>query len=91
MTQEELAGRAGISADVVRKLEQHRKDSVRLETLRKLAQGLQADPASLLNDPHATLTAEPPSTAIGQIAVSDAEPGKGLAGDGSSYINWGGD
>lgn len=33
MTQEELAEQAGVSVDVVRKLEQHRKQGVRLETL----------------------------------------------------------
>ncbi len=57
MTQEELAEQAGISVDVVRKLEQHRKDSVRLETLRKLADGLHTDSASLLGETAAALTA----------------------------------
>jgi DNA-binding Xre family transcriptional regulator len=50
MTQEGLAERADISVDVVRKLEQHRKDDVRLETLRKLSAGLEMDPAVLLRD-----------------------------------------
>jgi transcriptional regulator with XRE-family HTH domain len=54
LTQEALAERAGVSVDVVRKLEQHRKDAVRLPTLHKLATGLAIDPATLLTEPPAT-------------------------------------
>ena len=74
MTQEELAERAGVSVDVIRKLEQHRKDSIRLETLRKLAEGLQTDSASLLDDSEAALTAERSRPAAVPIATSVPEP-----------------
>ena len=53
LTQEELAERAEVSVDVVRKLEQRRKQGVRLETLRKLARGLGTDSAALLEEPTA--------------------------------------
>jgi DNA-binding XRE family transcriptional regulator len=74
MTQEELAERAGVSVDVVRKLEQHRKASTRLETLRKLADGLHTDSASLLDDSHAVLTAEPSRPPIVPVPASVPEP-----------------
>jgi transcriptional regulator with XRE-family HTH domain/tetratricopeptide (TPR) repeat protein len=48
LTQERLAERAGVSVDVVRKLEQQRKDSARLPTLHKLATGLGVDVTALL-------------------------------------------
>jgi DNA-binding Xre family transcriptional regulator/tetratricopeptide (TPR) repeat protein len=59
MTQEELAEQAGVSVDVVRKLEQHRKQGVRLETLHKLAHGLGTGSAALLGDPGAPPAAVP--------------------------------
>jgi transcriptional regulator with XRE-family HTH domain len=40
LTQEELAGRSGVSVDVIRQLEQGRKHSARLPTLHALANGL---------------------------------------------------
>ena len=40
LTQEELAGRAGVSVDLVKKLEQGRRDSARLTTLAALADAL---------------------------------------------------
>jgi transcriptional regulator with XRE-family HTH domain len=51
LTQEELAERSGVSADVIRKLEQHRKHSARLPTLHALARGLGVELTSLLGDP----------------------------------------
>jgi transcriptional regulator with XRE-family HTH domain len=39
LTQEGLADRSAVSVEVIRKLEQHRKHSVRLPTLHKLAAG----------------------------------------------------
>jgi len=51
LTQEELADRSGVSADVIRKLEQHRKHSARLPTLHALARGLGVELTSLLGDP----------------------------------------
>ncbi|MFF9589209.1 helix-turn-helix domain-containing protein [Streptomyces sp. NPDC014646] len=51
LTQEALAGRAGVSVDVVRHLEQHRKSSARLPTLHALSKGLGVELTALLGDP----------------------------------------
>jgi transcriptional regulator with XRE-family HTH domain len=48
MTQEELAERAGISADVIRKLEQGRRTGAKLSTLNALARGLDVRTSELL-------------------------------------------
>jgi transcriptional regulator with XRE-family HTH domain len=53
ITQEALAERAGVSADVVRKLEQQRKHSARLPTLHALASGLGVELTTLLGEPPA--------------------------------------
>ncbi|WP_079087062.1 helix-turn-helix domain-containing protein [Streptomyces silvensis] len=53
LTQEELAGRSGISVDVIRQLEQRRKQSARLPTLHALANGLGVELTTLLGDPPA--------------------------------------
>jgi transcriptional regulator with XRE-family HTH domain len=63
LTQEELAERAKLSVDTVKKLEQGRKHSARLPTLHALAGGLGAELTSLLGDPPgvpSTGDAEPP-------------------------------
>lgn len=54
LTQEQLAERAGVSLEVVRKLEQHRKHSARLPTLHALANGLRTELTTLLGDPPAS-------------------------------------
>ncbi|MEU9112258.1 helix-turn-helix transcriptional regulator [Streptomyces sp. NPDC048483] len=51
LTQEELSERSGVSVDVIRKLEQHRKHSARLPTLHSLAKGLGVELTALLGDP----------------------------------------
>lgn len=51
LTQEQVAERSGISVDVIRRLEQHRKHSARLPTLHALAGGLGVELTSLLGDP----------------------------------------
>ncbi|NLU67075.1 helix-turn-helix transcriptional regulator [Streptomyces sp. HNM0574] len=51
LTQESLAAKSGVSADVVRKLEQRRKHSARLPTLHALARGLGVEVTSLMGDP----------------------------------------
>ncbi|CAL9440871.1 helix-turn-helix domain-containing protein [Streptomyces sp. enrichment culture] len=51
LTQEGLAERSGVSVDVIRKLEQHRKHSARLPTLHALAKGLGVELTALLGDP----------------------------------------
>lgn len=53
LTQEELAEKSGVSVDVVRKLEQHRKHSARLPTLHALASGLGVELTGLMGDPPA--------------------------------------
>lgn len=50
-SQEELAARAHVSVDVIRKLEQRRKHSARLPTLHSLASGLGVELTALLGDP----------------------------------------
>lgn len=40
LTQEELASRAGVSVDTIRTLEQNRRQSARIDTMRKLARAL---------------------------------------------------
>ncbi|MFJ2671975.1 MULTISPECIES: helix-turn-helix domain-containing protein [unclassified Streptomyces] len=51
LTQEGLAGRADVSVDVIRQLEQRRKGSARLPTLHALSEGLGVELTSLLGDP----------------------------------------
>lgn len=63
LTQEQVAERSGVSVDVIRKLEQHRKHSARLPTLHALAKGLGVEVTTLLGDPPAVASngaPEPP-------------------------------
>ncbi len=53
LTQEELAERSDVSVDVIRQLEQRRKQSARLPTLHALANGLAVELTTLLGDPPA--------------------------------------
>jgi transcriptional regulator with XRE-family HTH domain len=53
LTQEQVAEKSGVSVDVIRKLEQHRKHSARLPTLHALAGGIGVELTSLLGDPPA--------------------------------------
>ncbi|MEU5161371.1 helix-turn-helix domain-containing protein [Streptomyces sp. NPDC020875] len=71
LTQEALAERAGVSVDVVRKLEQQRKHSARLPTLHALSHGLGMELTSLLGDPPgvpSTGEADPPQL-VGHLAI----------------------
>ena len=70
VTQEGLAERSGVSVDVIRKLEQHRKHSARLPTLHKLATGLGVEVTGLLGDPPALSDVEDESPAL--VAVRRA-------------------
>jgi len=67
LTQEQVAERAGVSVDVIRKLEQHRKHSARLPTLHALARGLGVEVMTLLGDPPAVASngAPEPPTLVG--------------------------
>ncbi|MBH1935284.1 helix-turn-helix transcriptional regulator [Streptomyces sp. AV19] len=72
LTQEALAERAGVSADVVRKLEQKRKHSARLPTLHALAKGLGVEVTALLGDPPGIPSngeAEPPALVAVRRAI----------------------
>ena len=63
LTQEQVAEKSGVSVDVIRKLEQHRKHSARLPTLHALAKGLGVEVTALLGDPPAVASngaPEPP-------------------------------
>jgi transcriptional regulator with XRE-family HTH domain len=65
LTQEQVAEKSGVSVDVVRKLEQHRKHSARLPTLHALAKGLGVELISLVGDPPAIPSnGEPDSPAL---------------------------
>lgn len=70
LTQESLSERSGVSVDVIRKLEQHRKHSVRLPTLHRLAAGLGVEVTGLLGDPPALSDVEFESPAL--VAVRRA-------------------
>lgn len=64
LTQEQVADRAGVSVDVVRKLEQHRKHGARLPTLHALAGALGVELTALIGDPPAITASgihEPPA------------------------------
>lgn len=62
LSQEQAAERAGISVDVIRKLEQGRKTSARLPTLHAIAKGLGTELTALLGEPPAVAgrDADPP-------------------------------
>ena len=51
LTQQQLAERAGVSVDVIQKLEQGRKVNARITTLTAIAEALDVDLASLLSRP----------------------------------------
>ncbi|MEV7088750.1 helix-turn-helix domain-containing protein [Streptomyces sp. NPDC093085] len=51
MTQEQLAERAGLSVDVVRKLEQGRRQTARLSSINALARALDTEPSYLVGQP----------------------------------------
>ncbi|WP_432098602.1 helix-turn-helix domain-containing protein [Streptomyces sp. WAC 04229] len=72
LTQEGLAERAGVSADVIRKLEQKRKHSARLPTLHALSHGLGVELTALLGDPPgvpSTGDADPPQLVAVRRAI----------------------
>jgi transcriptional regulator with XRE-family HTH domain len=75
LTQEQLADRAGLSVDVVRKLEQGQRKSARLATINALARALDTEPSFLVGQPstfESTSVAdnEPPSVFALRQAVS---------------------
>lgn len=70
ITQEDLADRAGVSVDTIRKLEQGVRQSARLDTLRKLARALDTELDRLLG--HPTVTQHSPTDGGGLLALRDA-------------------
>lgn len=58
MTQQELAERAGLSIDVVRKLEQGRRQTVLIGTLHALARALDVDVSALMSRPRPLATSD---------------------------------
>lgn len=69
LTQEELANSADVSVDTIRKLEQNRRLSARLDTLRRLARALDTELDRLLGQPTVTQTLSPDG---GLLALRDA-------------------
>jgi transcriptional regulator with XRE-family HTH domain len=54
LTQEQLADRAGVSVDTIRLLEQNRRQSARIDTIRKLARALDVQLERLVGQPTVT-------------------------------------
>ncbi|MGP3979570.1 helix-turn-helix domain-containing protein [Streptomyces sp. KR80] len=69
ITQEELASRAGVHVDTIRKLEQGQRQSARINTLRALASALDTELERLLGQP--TVTPQLPDDG-GLLALRDA-------------------
>jgi transcriptional regulator with XRE-family HTH domain len=65
MTQEELAERAGVSVELVRKLEQGRRRSVRLGNVQSLARALDVQAAVLFDTPSPTDPSDPGPGVVG--------------------------
>jgi transcriptional regulator with XRE-family HTH domain len=72
LTQEGLADRAAVSADVIRRLEQGRKQSARLPTLHALAQGLGVELTALLGEPPAVAVRSPEADPPQLVAIRRA-------------------
>jgi transcriptional regulator with XRE-family HTH domain len=69
MTQQDLATRAGVSVDVIRKLEQNRRTSAAIGTLHKIARGLDVD-TSLLLAKGAAIPSDEPNAGV--VAIRHA-------------------
>src|SRR5947209_8106773 len=65
LTHEELAERAGVSVELVRKLEQGRRRSVRLGTLHNLARALDVQTAAFFDAPSPMNAADPGPGVVG--------------------------
>lgn len=96
LTQEDLAERAGVSVELVRKLEQGRRRSVRLGTLHGLARALDVQTAVLFDAPSPMDAKDPGPGVVGirraltPVAAADLEDVTTVAGLGSSLRDgWG--
>ena len=79
LTQEELAERAGVSVELVRKLEQGRRRSVRLGTVQCLARALDVQTAVLFDAPSPTDPRDPGPGVVGiRQALTPGAAGPGL-------------
>jgi transcriptional regulator with XRE-family HTH domain len=74
LTQEQLAAQAGVSVDVIRRLEQGQRHTARINTLTKLANALGAE-LSVILAPRATFSPEPDR---GIPGIRDAVTGEAL-------------
>lgn len=66
-TQVELATAAGVSVDIVRKLEQGQRHSVSIPTLHALARALDTSPGELLGKPRSAATGDPNASGVRAI------------------------
>ncbi|MEU4210476.1 helix-turn-helix transcriptional regulator [Streptomyces sp. NPDC026206] len=81
LTQEELAEKARLSVDTVRKLEQNRRFTARMSTLNSLARALDTETSALLGPPAVLASsagAEPPSVLALRQAVTPLSGFPGL-------------
>jgi transcriptional regulator with XRE-family HTH domain len=67
MTQEQLAEAAGLSVDVIRKLEQGRRKTARLTSINALARALDTEPSFLVGQPSTFETHQPRSGDIPSV------------------------
>lgn len=82
LTQEQLAERAGVSVETVRKLEQNERTSARMSTLAKLARALRVPTSALIGSAvQAQAMREPDAAPLGLLGVRRAlQPARGLGG-----------
>ncbi|MET8147669.1 helix-turn-helix domain-containing protein [Actinoplanes sp. NPDC049668] len=82
LTQEELAARAGLSVEIVRKLEQNERTSARMTTVHRLARALGVSTSTLIGDAtQAATRREPDEDDLGLLEVRRIlTPARGLGG-----------
>ncbi|WFE41974.1 helix-turn-helix transcriptional regulator [Micromonospora sp. WMMD998] len=82
LKQEQLAERAGLSVDLIKKLEQNVRTSARIPTLRKLARALGVDTTALMGSAaQAQAMREPDAEPLGLVGLRQAlTPTRGLNG-----------
>jgi transcriptional regulator with XRE-family HTH domain len=76
LTQEQLAERAGCSADTIRRLEQGRRDSARLSTLEAIADALGVSTAAFVRSSGRSSAQRPTSAAVPGSAGGNTEVGE---------------
>ena len=83
LTQEQLAERAAVSVEIIRKLEQNERTSARMSTLHKLARGLRVPTTALMGSAaQAQAMREPDAAPLGLVDIRRAlTPVAGLDGE----------